>query len=163
MSQAKTFLDSLPDFSAMIAAVTGGAAKPEASEAEQRQDQLAACVEAAYFVASADGSVSEEEMNAIAKRVEELTGGKITMAITGLWLGTAAGKVAANGRDALLESVAARLDNEDKRKIGFMVAANASWKGGGIGVQEGLALQALSRAFGWEMSYMHKQLAIARS
>jgi hypothetical protein len=161
MSLAKQYLQSLPDFSAMIAAVTGKASAPP-DETDKRRDELAAYAETAYFVASADGSMSEEEMNAIANRIEDLTDGQITMAITGMLLGTAAAKAAQSGRDALLAQVAKRLDTEAKREAGFTVAAHASWKGGGIGVQEGLALQAIARAFGWEINHMHKLLGRAR-
>lgn len=163
MSLAKTFLQNLPDFTAMVEAVTNKAAAAAAGseEADKRRDELAACVETAYFVASADGKVTEEEMNAIANRIEALTDGQITMAITGLWLGTAAAK-ASQDRNAILADVARRLDTEAKREAGFTVAANASWTGGGIGVQEGLALQAIAKAFGWEINHMHKLLGRAR-
>lgn len=161
MSKAKTFLQDMPDFSKMVEATKNTAAA--AADDEKHRQEMAACVEAAYVVASADGKTSSEEIETIAGRIEDLTGGAITIAITGLWLGSASAKVEELGRDGLIADIAARLDSDAKRQAGFMVAANASWKGGGIGVQEGLALQALSKAFGWEMSYMHKQLALARS
>jgi hypothetical protein len=165
MSQAKKFLQDMPDFSRMVAAAkqSAEAGALEAAEAKKRRDELAACVEAAYLVASADGNLSDEEMKTIGERMDALSDGAVGLMDAAMFVAGASAKIKEIGRDGLIADIARRLDSETKRQAGFMVAAHTSWKGGGIGMQEGLALQALSKAFGWEMNYMHKQLALARS
>ncbi|HHH11927.1 MAG TPA: hypothetical protein ENK23_07640 [Sorangium sp.] len=136
----------------------------EAAAAEQvRQTELSACVEAAYLIASADGHTSTEEVNHIASKMCDLTEHAFDKAHVEALIDLARQYVEAEGREARIASLATTVEGEDKRQAAFMVAAATSWTGGGIGMKEGLALQAIARAFGWDINHMHKLLGKARA
>jgi len=73
----------------------------------------------------------------------------------------AGARVENEGRDARIQAIGQDITDPDLRRGTFLVAAAVSWKDGGIGVKQGLALQALARAFEIPMNEMHKLLAKA--
>ena len=174
MSEVAQTLKGMDAFKEMVAAAKAQAeAAKEAVEAEAQQtldeasgkhrQRMSACVDAAYIIASADGSTSVEEVVHIADKLCGLTDGEVDASFVRTLIDEAQAKVERDGRDAVIASIGARCTTPNEREMAFLVAGNVSWTGGGIGTQEGLALQAIARAFGWEISHMHKVLARARA
>ncbi len=142
--------------------VDPAAALTAANEQLSKMFRLAAMVECAYLIASADGNASAEELSHIKKNMNTLTEGAVSEALVDGFLAKAAEKATAEGRDARIKNLATALVAPGDREAAFLVGANAAWTGGGVGTQEGLCMQAIARAFGWEISHMHKLLGKAR-
>lgn len=159
-------LKGLAEFGSMVQSQVKAIAEAEEQEGEEAQTTtqstaFGAAVDLAYLVAAADGTTSPEELGHIKDRVAELTD-SIPPEVVDFMLTNAKLNLETSGEDAFLSSVTERLDDEAMRETAFLVAANVSWTGGGIGAQEGLKLQAIARAFGWEISKMHQLLGKAR-
>ena len=134
--------------------------KLAAQEAAAEHTQLhAAMVEAAYIIALADGEVSQTEADALADGMYQLT--DISQENLSTLYDVAVARVQNEGKDARIAALAGDLASADLRRGAFLVAAAVSWKDGGIGVKQGLALQALARAFDIPTPEMHKLLAKA--
>ena len=129
----------------------------------RRTTKFSACVEAAYLIASADGTTSATEVAHIAEKMCALTDNELTTEAVQDLIAHAENAVFQSSREDRVANLASTLASEEERKAAFMVAASTSWTGGGIGVKEGLALQAISGAFGWEIGEMHKLLGKARA
>jgi tellurite resistance protein len=139
------------------------AAEEEAkAAAAKKRTKLGAAVDAAYLICSADGTTSPEEMGFVCGKVALLTDGNVDHTMVQELLREAAAKCDHDGRDGCVSNIANTLETQEEREAAFMVAAAVSWQGGGISTKEGLALQAISGAFGWEMGDMHKLLGKAR-
>lgn len=132
------------------------------AEAAAKRTKLAAAVDCAYLIASADGTASAEELGHIADKTSQLTDGRVDADVVQTLVSESAAKCDHDGRDGCIEKITTTLGSEEERVAAFMVAAAVSWTGGGITTQEGLALQAIAKAFGWEISHMHKLLGKAR-
>lgn len=98
----------------------------------------------------------------MAEKLSLVTGGALSEDDVRSLMSDSAGAAESDGRDARIESLAERLESEAEREASFMVAASAAWTGGAGGADEGIAMQAIARAFGWEISHMHKLLGAAR-
>ncbi len=133
-----------------------------AAAAVARYEKLQAVADAAYLIAAADGSVSEAETGKLKQGLATHLGEEVGDSAGDL-LEVAEGRLAAKGQKGLAEAIAASFPEVDLRKAVFMVAAGVSWLDRGIGVKEGLALQALSGAFGIPMNEMHKLLGAAKN
>ena len=174
MTELKGMFSEMPAFQEMIEAQKEAIAEVEVAEqhevevieaanAEQkRQTELSACVEAAYLIASADGHTTTEEVSHIATKMCALTEQAFDKAHVEALIDLARQYSEAEGREARIAALGETVASEEKREAAFMVAAAVSWTGGGIGMKEGLALQAISRTFGWKINHMHKLLGKAR-
>ncbi|MFS8068338.1 MAG: hypothetical protein ACMG6S_18430 [Byssovorax sp.] len=120
---------------------------------------LAGTIEAAYLIAAADGEVTQEEADTLVEGIYKLT--NITQETLSTLYGVAAARHANEGQAARITALGGDIADAEHRRGAFLVAAAVSWKGGGIGVKQGLALQALARAFGIPINEMHKILAKA--
>ena len=127
--------------------------------AAEESTLLAATIEAAYLIAAADGEVTQEEADALADGLYKLT--SITQDTLGVLYSVATARVENEGQAARIAALGSDIPDADHRRGAFLVAAAVSWKGGGIGVKQGLALQALARAFDIPTNEMHKILAKA--
>jgi hypothetical protein len=58
-------------------------------------------------------------------------------------------------------SVAERITDERDRSALLMIASTVAWLGGGVGTKEGLALQALTSAFGLQIKELHEIMGAA--
>jgi tellurite resistance protein len=173
-SKASSFLANLPAFDQMVKAQKEVIAEAQAADVAAAADaaqavaetlwqtKLQACVDAAYLIASADGATGSHEVSHIADKMSDITGGELSTTDVRAMLDISAEKVSGGSRDGLVDEIAGLVEDDAERETAFTVAAAVSWTGGGIGVKEGLALQALSKAFGWEMNHMHKLLGKAR-
>lgn len=158
-------LKSIPGFGDMVkeAASTDPSAMANAAVEETlRLVRFLGIVECAYLIASADGTTSADEVAHIKDNVQALTEGAISGELVDGYLRQAAKNVESDGRDARIQNLASVLKEAGDREAAFLVGASAAWTGGGVGTQEGLAMQAIARAFGWEISHMHKLLGKAR-
>jgi tellurite resistance protein len=169
--KVSSFLSNLPAFDQMVQAQKqvineakeSSAAQAAAAAAESlMQTKLQATVDAAYVIAAADGSTSPSEVTHIASKMSAATSNVLTESDVQDMIGISAKKLGDSGQEALIAKMASTITDATERETAFSVAAAVSWTGGGIGVKEGLALQAISRAFGWEMNHMHKLLGKAR-
>jgi tellurite resistance protein len=106
---------------------------------------LAGLVEAAYLMAMADGEITQEETDAMADGLYKLT--NITEETLATLFGVAASRHENEGQAARIAALGSDIPDPDHRRGAFLVASAVSWKGGGIGVKQGLALQALARSF----------------
>ncbi len=106
---------------------------------------LAGMVEAAYLMAMADGEMTQEEADAMSEGLYKLS--NITTETLTTLFGVAAARHENEGQAARIAALGTDIPDADHRRGAFLVAAAVSWKGGGIGVKQGLALQALARAF----------------
>lgn len=127
--------------------------------AAEESTLLAGTIEAAYLIAAADGEVTQEEADTLVEGIYKLT--HITQETLGTLYGVAAARHANEGQAARITALGSDIPDAEHRRGAFLVAAAVSWKGGGIGVKQGLALQALARAFDIPTSEMHKILAKA--
>ncbi len=131
------------------------------AEAVARYEKLQSVADAAYLIAAADGTVSEAETSKLRDGLASHLGEEVGESATDL-LDVAKGRLAGKGQKGLAEAIASAFPDVDMRKAVFMVAAGISWLDRGIGVKEGLALQALSGAFGIPMNEMHVLLGAAK-
>ncbi len=106
---------------------------------------LAGLVEAAYLIAAADGEVTQAETDALSDGLYKLT--NITEETLATLFGVAASRHENEGQAARIAALGSDIPDPDHRRGAFLVASAVSWKDGGIGVKQGLALQALARAF----------------
>lgn len=133
----------------------------EADEAAEVSVELEALIEAAYLVAVADGRVSEAERRRLVERVGEVTGGRFSAHHIEGMLDQAAERVMGDGAPARAEAIAEVLTDPDLRRAALLVACAVAWLDGGVGQREGLALQALARAFDIPIAEMHQILSEA--
>jgi tellurite resistance protein len=149
---------------AVEAAIARDAAARAAQAAQEatRLTRFGSIVEAACLIAAADGDVSADETGHVVDKLVSLTNNAVSkQQVSDMVKNTVAWAKTAD-RDASFARIATILPSKEERETAFTVAAHAAWTGGGIGVKEGLALQAIARAFGWEIPYMHKLLGKAR-
>lgn len=131
-----------------------------AEEASAEESKLhAAMVEASYLIALSDGEVSQTEADALADGMYQIT--NISQENLSTLIQVAGSRVENEGADARMRALGEDITDPDHRRGTFLVAAAVSWKDGGIGVKQGLALQALARSFDIPMNEMHKLLAKA--
>ncbi len=131
----------------------------QAAATAEQSKLHAAMVEAAYIIALADGEVSQAEADALTDGMYRLT--NISQENLQTLYGVAEARVQNEGAEARLRAIGEDIQDPEQRRGAFLVAAAVSWKDRGIGVKQGLALQALSRAFDIPMNEMHKLLAKA--
>ena len=156
----ETISGTLAENASFTDAVNAEKAKLEAEECEAEQATLfAGMVEGAYLMAMADGELTQEETDAIADGLYKLT--DISESALGTLLGVAIARHENEGQAARIAALGDVIPDQDHRRGAFLVASAVSWKGGGIGVKQGLALQALARAFDIPTNEMHKILAKA--
>lgn len=147
------------------AAATAAAAAAQdaqaAAAAVARYEKVQAVADAAYLIAGADGAVSAAEASKISEGLRSHLGEEVGEGTADL-LEVAKQRLAEKGQKGLADAIAATFPDETLRRAVFMVAAGVSWLDRGIGVKEGLALQAVSGAFGIPMKEMHELLAAAK-
>ncbi len=146
-----------------VAAAAAQAAQDaqSAAAATARYETIQAVADAAYLIAGADGAVSDAESSKISEGLRQHLGEEVGESTTDM-LEVSKQRLADRGQKGLAEAIAAAFPDVMMRKAVFMVAAGASWLDRGIGVKEGLALQALSGAFGIPMKEMHELLGAAK-
>lgn len=171
MAVQQKVVDALKGFSVFNDIVEEGTASDADAAAAKAQEAMdaglqtlrfLAMVDCAYLIASADGTTSTDEIAHIKDNMSALTDGAISADAVGSYLDASKQMVDEKGREVIISSLAERLPAAEEREVAFIAGASAAWSGGGVGVKEGLCMQAIARAFGWEISHMHKLLGQAR-
>lgn len=119
---------------------------------------IAALVEAAYLVASADGNFSSAESDKLARQFNEAAGGRFGEDYLKTLVDAADERKKSEGADARMRELGALLTDGDLRRSAIAVASGIAWLDRGVGEKEGLVLQGLARAFGMPITEMHKIL-----
>lgn len=161
--KAKEEADAAEASRALAAAQANQAAAEEAARAFEAASQKSgiaqAVIDLAFVVAAADGAITQAETEKLRAGLSRILGEATTTEQLGSLLETAATHFGERGQDGAIAAVASALSDGVLRRSAFMVAMAASWLDRGIGVKEGLALQAISRAFDIPMNEMHQLLA----
>lgn len=150
----------LADFSGFTEAVQ------QEVQAEQQKNEdevaksvlLSALVEAAYLVAVADGEVTQEEADQLQKGIDCLTNNEMPDGTIQTYYDVAVARLENFGAEERFKAVGQDITDPDMRKGAMAVATALSWLGHGVGVKEGLALQALARSF--DMSIHEMQVIL---
>ncbi len=137
------------------AAAKAEAEAQNAAEEAHVGSQIGALVEAAYLVASADGRYTSTESEQLVERVGALTENKFAAEQIAAMADSASGR-ASEGLDARAQAIAEILPDPELRRATLLVASAVAYLDGGVGTKEGLALQALARAFGFPINELHK-------
>lgn len=140
------------------------AAKDQAAAQEEavQSARIDALVEAAYIVASADGRYSNEESERLIGRVGALTNNMFVPDSIASMAESARERVSAEGLEARARAIADVIQDPELRESTLLVASSVGWLDGGVGQKEGLALQALARAFDIPIHNLHKIMGQAR-
>jgi tellurite resistance protein len=152
-------LEQAEAYKQMLEREAAAKAEQEAQHAAEEQAigaQIGALVEAAYIVASADGNYTSTESERLVGRVAALTENKFSDDQLASMANAAASKVSAEGLQARAQAIADALPDAELRRATLLVASAVAWLDGGVGQKEGLALQALARAFGFSIDELHK-------
>lgn len=164
LSGIQSLLDQMGSYKQVLEkeqAVQQQARSEQAAEEKQASEELSALIEAAYLVAVADGRVSEAESRRLLERVGHVTGGRFSVAYLEESMRSAAKRVLGEGATARAEVIASVLTSDELRRAALLVASAVAWAEGGVGQREGLALQALARAFGIPIGEMQRLLGQA--
>lgn len=132
----------------------------QAAEAANNNSQVAALVETVYLVAAADGRFSGAECEELSAHVAALTDGRFSTSEIET-MRSAAESRAHEGLESRAQAIAELLTDMDLRRSALLAASATAWKDGGVGQKEGLALQALARAFGIPINELHKIMSEA--
>jgi tellurite resistance protein len=135
----------------------------EAAEAARQSSLIGAMIEAAYIVAKADGHVSESEHATLASTFSRALGDALDASQLEVYFNDAASRFDSEGRDARIEQVAANIEDPDRRRVALFAACAVAWRDGGVGTKDGLALQALARAFDIPIREMQELLGHAHA
>src|SRR5262245_6002484 len=139
----KGALDNIAAYAEMVEREAIAAQEADTAAAAE----IGAMVEAAYLVAVADGELSENEASKLVDGISHLTSGRFPPEQVAGMVGAAAGRFAEEGQKARFDAVGSTITDSELRRAVFLVVAAVSWLDRGIGEKQGLALQALSRAF----------------
>jgi tellurite resistance protein len=164
VASVKAVLDQANAYKEMLEREAAAKAEQDAKNAAEEAavgGQVAALVEAAYLVASADGNYTNVESERMIGRVSALTDGKFSGDQLSAWANEAAGKLSAEGLKARAQAIASTIPDQELRRATLLVASAVAWLDGGVGTKEGLALQALAGAFGFSIDSLHKIMAEA--
>jgi hypothetical protein len=169
MSGLKGMLEQITAFNDTVqaAAVAKAAADEQARVADlvaqaREMATVAAMVETGYLVAAADGSVSSEEADKIARAIQTITGEGLDEDFCKSLVDAARERSASEGADARIRDMGVVLADADMRRAAMLFACGVAWLNRGVGEKEGLVLQALARAFGMSIHDMQKLLGQAK-
>ena len=160
LANVKSAVQEIPAFNQMVEQAE--AQEAEQSALEARAMWLGALVKAAYIIAQADGSVSDEERGEIVEGLVELTERSVSADEVVDMLDRVAGAVEEEGAKARFAEIAEIVSDPELRDAVYLVACAVAWKGGGIGEKQGLAVRALKDAFGYGEGKHQTLLAKAR-
>lgn len=152
---AKALQESMA-FQQMLEAEKAAKEQSAAQEEAAQTARIDALVEAAYIVASADGRYSSAESERLVERVGALTNNLFVPDTLASMAEEARERVSAEGLEARARAIADVIQDPELRESALLVASAVGWLDGGVGQKEGLALQALARAFSISTHDLHK-------
>ncbi len=150
---------------AQMAAVTAaaeGAARADASARESIDAHHQAIFDAVHIIAAADGVVTEAEHAKIAAGLGSILGGVVDDATIQNGLAGAKAFFDEHGLEGSAAAIATAIPEADGRSALLVIASAVAWLDHGVGTKEGLALQALARAFGIAINDLHKLMAVGK-
>lgn len=160
-----SMLEQMTAYKEMLEREQAQKAQHEAEQAaanEAQATEFGAFVETAYLIAAADGSVSESERQRLSQGISQLTQGQLSDEQIQEHMQAAASRLENEGRDDRIQAIASVISDPNLRRAALLVGCGVAWLDRGVGEKEGLALQALSRAFDIPINEMHKLLAQAK-
>jgi tellurite resistance protein len=140
------------------------AAQAAAAEAAQRSAETAkkqAIFDAVYAVAAADGSVSDAERGKLAAGLSAMLGA-ISESEAQSLVAAAKQYYDQHGLEGTGKMIADAVTDGDGRRSLLILASAVAWLDRGVGTKEGLALQSLTRHFGFEIHELHKCMAAGK-
>ncbi len=146
-----------------IQTVESAAAKADEAGPTIREDvetRKQALFDAVYLVAAADGAISAAERAKLGTGLAGLLDGAIDPAAIDEAIEKACVLFGELGQDGVANAVAAALSEIDAQSSLLVIASAVGWLGGGVGTKEGLALQALARAFSMPIHTLHQLMAV---
>jgi tellurite resistance protein len=158
-------LEQMTAYKEMLEREQAQKAEQEAQQNAENQRQateFGAFVEAAYIVAAADGSVSDAEMQRLSHGISQLTKGQLDEQQIHNMVQEAGSRLQSEGRDGRVQAVASIITGSELRRAALLVASGLAWLDRGVGEKEGLALQALAKAFGFSINELHQIMAQAK-
>lgn len=158
MERAKAAVDK---FEASQAAVLADQAKVVAARDAEDNKRKQALFDAIYAVAAADGSISETERAKLAVGLSGFLGDGFDVSTLQQSLENGRALFDEKGLKGTAADVAERITDEGERRCVLAIASMVAWLGGGVGTKEGLALQALTAAFGLPINKLHEIMGAA--
>ncbi|MFO0613835.1 MAG: TerB family tellurite resistance protein [Polyangiaceae bacterium] len=135
------------------------AAEAAARSAENAKKQ--SIFDAVYAVAAADGSVSDAERAKLAAGLSTMLGA-ISENEAQSFVAAAKEYYDAHGLEGTGKMIADAVTDADGRRSLLILASAVAWLDRGVGTKEGLALQSLTRHFGFEIHELHKCMAAGK-
>lgn len=146
-------------------AQVNAAAEQASAEALERSEDNAkkqAIFDAVYAVAAADGSVDPVEQAKIVIGLGAMLGAEYDENTIQGALVTAQQLFDAEGVEAIAGAAAVAVPEREGRSALLVLASAVAWLGRGVGTKEGLALQALARAFEIDIHDLHRLMAVGK-
>lgn len=145
---------------AQINAAVERAVAPERAAADARKQAL---FDTVYLVAAADGAVSPQEHAKLAIGLRGLLGDAFDAEGIDDALDMARVLHQERGLAGAAAAVAEVITDSFERNALTLIASTVAWLGGGVGTKEGLALQAIAKAFDIPIKLLHEIMAAAHA
>lgn len=137
------------------------AAAAEAKARDEANAKKQSIFDAVYAIAAADGSVSDAERAKLAAGLTTMLGA-ISESEAQSFVTTAKQYYDEHGLEGTATMIAQAVPDGDGRRSLLILASAVAWLDRGVGTKEGLALQSLTRHFGFEISELHKCMAAGK-
>lgn len=152
---------------AMLAASLEGinevVAKATLSDRASADARKQALYDTVYLVAAADGSISPQEHAKLSIGLQGLLGEGFDASAVDDGLDMARVLKDERGLAGAAAAIAETITEEFERNALTLIASTVAWLGGGVGTKEGLALQAIAKAFGIPTKLLHEIMASAHA
>lgn len=160
IERGKQAMAALQAADATIQAAALAARVTAAREAEENKRKQA-LFDAIYAVAAADGAISDSERDKLAVGLSGFLGDGFNAGAMQQSLENGRALFDEKGLKGTAADVAERITDEGERRCVLAIASMVAWLGGGVGTKEGLALQALTSAFGLPINKLHEIMGAA--
>lgn len=137
------------------------AARAEAVLRDAANAKKQSIFDAVYAVAAADGAVSDKERAKIAAALSIMLGA-ISESEAQSFVAAAKNYYDEHGLEGTGKMIAEAVPEADGRRSLLIMASAVAWLDRGVGTKEGLALQSLTRHFGFEIHELHKCMAAGK-
>lgn len=137
-----------------------------ATKAAQSQERILeprrqAFYDVIYLVAAADGAISADEQAKLVIGLRGMLGESFDESAINDGLNMAKTLRDEKGLQGAAAAIAEVITDAFERNSLTMIASTVAWLGGGVGTKEGLALQAVSGAFGMPIKSLHEIMGAA--
>lgn len=143
------------------AVAAAAAASAEAAARDEANAKKQSIFDAVYAIAAADGSVSDAERAKMAAALSTMLGA-ISTSEAASFVAAAKSYYDQHGLEGTASMIASAVPEADGRRSLLIIASAVAWLDRGVGTKEGLALQSLTRHFGFEIHELHKCMAAGK-